>query len=330
MAVISLHKRCQIIGLHQNGISGRKIAQQLAVSHTAVQKIVNKHKKGWGIKNKPRPGRPRLLSRTSVRRMVICSKKEPKKTARSIQLDCGLTNLVSLDTVKRELREAGLFGRVTVKKPLLSKKNINKRKQWCFTRRDWTIQKWKQIIYTDECKLDLYPNKREYVRRPVGSRISTKYITPTTKFSKSLMLWGAIRGDGKRLLMRCEKNVDSLEYQRILGLALPVMYSSRYVFQHDGAPSHRSRSTTNYLIENQIRVLQDWPAQSPDLNVIENLWDYLKRRVQEYNPKTVDELWEIAKREWNIIPNEFISKLYESIPQRVTAVLAKQGGHTKY
>ena len=330
MAVISLHKRRQVVDLHRRRISGRKIAQQLGVSHTAVQKIVKKHREGWCIENKPRPGRPRLLSRTTVNRIVICSKKEPKKTARSIQLDCGLSDVVSLDTVKRELRRAGLFGRVAVKKPFLTKKNIDKRKKWCVNRRDWTIEKWKQVVYTDECKLDLRPNKREYVRRPVSARISPKYTTATTKFSKRLMIWGAIRGDGKRLLIRCERNVDSIEYRRILGLALPVMYSPRHLFQHDGASCHRSRSTTKYLTEKKIRVIQDWPAQSPDLNVIENLWNYLKRRVQECKPKTLDELWEVAYREWNTIPNEIISKLYEPIPQRVTAVLANKGGPSKY
>jgi transposase len=270
MAIIQLHKRRQVIHLHREGISGRQIAQQLQISHTAVQKIVKKHKTGFGVENKPRPGRSRCLSSRMSHRIVICARKDPKKTARVIQTDVGLSGVVSIDTVKRELRRAGLFGRIAVKKPRLTTAHIKKRKQWCLDRRTWTVDKWKSVVFTDECLLNLNPNKREYVRRPKGARIHPNYTTATTKFSPRLMVWGAIRGDGKRILVRCERNVDSFEYQRIFGLALPSLCTSRYLFQQDGASSHRSHSTTRYLLDKAVRVLPDWPAQSPDLNIIEN------------------------------------------------------------
>lgn len=143
------------------------------------------------------------------------------------------------------------------------------------------------------------------------------------------MVWGAIRGDGLRILSRCEKNVDSSEYQRVLNAAFPIICSPRTLFQHDGAPAHRSRSTSDFLRKKAIRLLPDWPPQSPDLNVIENLWDELKRRISFSKPATLEELWEIAQREWEAIPNETIIKLYDSMPRRVSAVLGNKGGNTK-
>ena len=62
------------------------------------------------------------------------------------------------------------------------------------------------------------------------------------------MVWGAIRGDGHRTLVRCSKNVDSIEYQRILSIGLLQMCNGRTIFQHDGAPTHRSQSTQQYLV----------------------------------------------------------------------------------
>jgi hypothetical protein len=238
--------------------------------------------------------------------------------------------VVSVDTIKRELRRGGLFGRIAVKKPQLSSTQIKKRRLWCVERRAWTIDKWKSVVFSDECPLPLRPNQRQYVRRPKGNRIHPNYISGTYKFSPSLMVWGAIRGDGKRVLIRCERNVDSFEYQRILGLALPSIYTTRCLFQQDGASSHRSRSTTEYFTSKAIRVLPSWPPQSPDLNIIENLWDYLKQRVHLSKPSTLDELWEVAKREWAAIPQDTIGKLYESLPRRVSAVLASKGGNTRY
>jgi len=81
------------------------------------------------------------------------------------------------------------------------------------------------------------------------------------------MVWGAIRVDGKIILIKCPPSLCSSEYQKILGKGLSVVYDSEIVFMHDGAPCHRSAST---LDSRNVCLLSDWPAQSPDLNIIEN------------------------------------------------------------
>ena len=40
----------------------------------------------------------------------------------------------------------------------------------------------------------------------------------------------------------------------------------------DGAPAHRTKTTTTYLNANNVNVV-DFPPKSPDLNIIENIWD---------------------------------------------------------
>ena len=60
------------------------------------------------------------------------------------------------------------------------------------------------------------------------------------KFLNYLMVWGVIRGDGSRVIVKCNKNVDSAEYQRILRVGLPHIYCRGYAFQHHGAPAHRT------------------------------------------------------------------------------------------
>ena len=61
------------------------------------------------------------------------------------------------------------------------------------------------------------------------------------------MVWGVVRSDGKRILIKCSNRVGSNEYRRILNLALPEMYNSRFIFQQDGASCHRSQKTIDYL-----------------------------------------------------------------------------------
>jgi len=75
-----------------------------------------------------------------------------------------------------------------------------------------------------------------------------------------------------------------------------------------------------------------WPPQSPDLNPIEHLWWYLKRKVAEYpeDPHSIHELWNRVDAEWNKIPKEVCLNLIESMPRRIVAVLKAKGGQTKY
>ena len=75
-----------------------------------------------------------------------------------------------------------------------------------------------------------------------------------------------------------------------------------------------------------------WPAQSPDLNPIEHLWNHLKLRLEEYEeaPRGMKELWERIDEEWNKIEPEVCQNLIESMPRRLEADIKTKGGHTKY
>ena len=102
-------------------------------------------------------------------------------------------------------------------------------------------------------------------------------------------------------------------------------FSSRTMIQNPPPRRQISGSTIN------VQVL-DWPAQSPDLNTIEHLWEHLKHQLQQYDtpPKGVHKLWDRVVEEWNEIPPEVCQRLIESMPRRIEAVIRVNGGHTKY
>ncbi|CAK9826030.1 Transposable element Tcb1 transposase [Anthophora retusa] len=74
----------------------------------------------------------------------------------------------------------------------------------------------------------------------------------------------------------------------------------------------------------------NWPPRSPDLNIIEYVWDYLDRAKRKSQPKNADELFEMLQIEWREITMEIINDLYESCIRKVDAVIKAKGGHTKY
>ena len=330
MARISQEKRQRALDLWKQGVTFRYISNTLSISKSSVGAIVQKYKSGFPTLDKAKSGRSKKLSNREVRRLVILSKKTPTATASELRQAAGIENKVSVDTVKRELRNQKLFGRIAIRKPLLTKKLIKKRFLWCQEKNDWSTLQWKRVIFTDEAKFQINARRRLYVRRNVSQQLVAKYLNLTVKHSPSITVWGAIRGDGSRTIVRADDIVDSNEYQRILSDALPNIYSSRFIFQHDGAPCHRSASTTAFLEAKAIRILQSWPPQSPDLSPIENVWEILKRSVAQQHPETKESLWQIVEKEFYDITNEKIINLYNSIPRRIRSVQQAKGGHTKY
>jgi hypothetical protein len=79
---------------------------------------------------------------------------------------------------------------------------------------------------------------------------------------------------------------------------------------YQDARCHVARVSMDFLNDNHIRILP-WPALSPDLKLIKDLWDELGRRVRNglNPPETLDELRRALIQEWNNIPQTFIRNL---------------------
>jgi hypothetical protein len=109
------------------------------------------------------------------------------------------------------------------------------------------------------------------------------------------------------------------------------------IFMQDNAPSHRSQITARNLQIRQITYIK-WPRYSPDLNLIEHVWNWMKNWIQEhywqvrYNVSKVplDQLRQIIWEAWQAVPGSFIEKLVDSWWERCQAVIDANGGPTKY
>ena len=102
-----------------------------------------------------------------------------------------------------------------------------------------------------------------------------------------------------------------------------------FVFQQDGDPKHTSHIVTNWLDKN-YKYMKPWPPQSPDLNPIEHLWKILKEKISRHRPKSITELEQATRLEWENISSDVTENLVNSMPSRVIEVIKAKGGHTKY
>ena len=88
-----------------------------------------------------------------------------------------------------------------------------------------------------------------------------------------------------------------------------------FIFQEDNAPCHKAAAANIWKENNNVMVLP-WPAQSSDLNPIENFWQDLKRRLRlkNYKSKNKIKLFDLLKEEWFNTNPEKINKLIDSMP----------------
>ena len=104
---------------------------------------------------------------------------------------------ISTSTVQRRLRESGLHGRISAKKPLLKDSNKKKRLSWAKKHEQWTFDGWKSVLWSDVWKFEIFGSNRcVFVRRRVGERMVSACVVPTVKHGGGgVMMWGCFAGD---------------------------------------------------------------------------------------------------------------------------------------
>ncbi|EFP10171.1 hypothetical protein CRE_24561 [Caenorhabditis remanei] len=201
--------------------------------------------------------------------------------------------------------------------------------------KDWTIDQWKEVIWSDESKFMLFGSDGiSYVRRPVGTRYDPKDQLPTVKHGGGcIMVWGAFSGNGVGPLHKSEGIMDKNVYLTILeNVMLPYArrtHERRYTFQQDNDPKHASKLVKKWFENKRVPVMQ-WPSQSPDLNPIEHLWEHCERMLATKKAKNAKQKFEQLQDVWKTIPQSVIDNLIESMPRRCLAVLKARGFATKY
>lgn len=329
--------RLRIVDLHKAGKGYKSISKSLAVHQSTVRQIVYKWRKFSTAATLPRSGRPVKMTARAQRRLLNEVKKNPRVSAKDLQKSLAYANIpVSESTIRKTLNKNGFHGRIPQRKPLLSKKNIAARLQFAQEHLDVPQQYWQNILWTDETKVELFGrNTQHYVWRKRGTAHQHQNLIPTVKYGGGgIMVWGCFVASGPGRIAIIEGKMNSQVYQDILQENLrpsvhQLKLNRRWVLQQDNDPKHRSKSTTEWLKQKKIRLLE-WPSQSPDLNPIEMLWHDLKKAIHTRHPKNIAELKQFCKEEWSRITPDRCARLICNYRKRLVEVIAAKGGSTSY
>ncbi len=148
------------------------------------------------------------------------------------------------------------------------------------------------------------------------------------------MIWAAMSSAGVGPLCFPQSTVNAAIYQEILEhfmlLSADKLYGDAdFIFQQDLTPAHAAKGTKIWFNDHGVTGL-DWPANSPDLNPIENLWGIVKRKMRDTRPNNADDLKATVKETWASIPPQQCHKLITSMPRQIEAVIKAKGAPTKY
>lgn len=145
------------------------------------------------------------------------------------------------------------------------------------------------------------------------------------------MVWGAFCADGLLEIQFVSCKMNSMEYVSTLKMSLEPFIAGnptkKYIFQQDNAAIHNSSFTKNWFLSTKIDVM-NWPACSPDVNPMENVWGILSHRVYTENRQfdDINSLKKTILEEWEKIDQNVIQNLVKSMKNRIFSLIKNKGG----
>ncbi|GFU71681.1 transposable element Tcb2 transposase [Trichonephila clavipes] len=302
--------RGRIIGKIEEGRKITDVAREFDIAHSVVLRLW-KSFKTTGMCSR-RHGEGRVRTQQVANQCLAASGKQ-----------------ISRKTVARRLTGGGLYTRRLVVCVPLTRQHRTARLQWCREHHNWTEQDWACVLFSDESRFSLSSDcRRQLIWRESGTAYRPENIQEKDRYPTCrIMVWAGIMING-RTRLHAVANGTMTAQRYIDEVLLPHVHlfrgavGDKFVFMDNNATCHRTLAVQDCLDSKGIQRLV-WPARSPDLNPIENVWDALGRQVagRNYLPTNKNTLIRALTEEWDKLPQQLLDNVVQNVSSHLSGIV---------
>jgi len=191
---LSEFEKGQIVAFDKCNWSLTLIAKEISRSKPSISNFLKKYKETGDYTRTEGSGRKRKTTDSQDKEIVQYSKKQRTASAKIIKKELNLN--VSKQTICNRLHEKGFWSHFQLKKPYVSEVNQKKRLEFAHEHLNWTLSKWKQVLWSDESPYVLRYQARQHVWRLPNERYKPFALTGTVKHDAKIMVWGCFSWSG--------------------------------------------------------------------------------------------------------------------------------------
>lgn len=240
------------------------------------------------------------------------------------------TEPISVRTLNRILKQENYRSYVVRKVPCLSPSHMKSRIKWAkkHLAKQTNFDDW---IFSDECCVKIYGNSRgHYLCKRDDIKTPHHTVERTAvheKYGAAVKIWACASSRGKcHLHIIRSKTFGAKEYVRLIRKTISRMedHNPDYEFQQDNASIHRTKFGMSEFAKQGLNPVE-WPAKSPDLSPMENVWALLKRLINMRKPHNKRTLINAVKWAWKTLSNAKVAACFTNMQLRLRRCVELDG-----